>query len=1317
MATLALAAAGAAAGSALLPSGLTMFGATIAGATIGSQIGALAGSFVDQALFGGSGQSRTFSGPRLSDLKVTASTEGAPVPRVYGRSRVGGQIIWATDFEEEIVTSQAGGSGKGVGSGASAKQTEYRYYANFAVALAEGEITGLGRVWADSQELDLGSVTWRLYTGSEDQDPDSLISAREGADRVPAFRGVAYVVFERMALASFGNRLPQLSFEVFRAVDEFHRNVRGVVLIPGSGEFVYGSQEVTRREIGGAQVAENVHTRQGGTDWTVAVDQLQASLPNCGSVSLVTSWFGTDLRAGHCEIRPGVEIANKKTTPLTWSVAGLNRSQAHLVSQHEGRQAYGGTPSDQTVIAAIRDLKERGLSVVLTPFILMDVPAGNELPDPYNSDPGQAAYPWRGRITVNPAPGREGSPDKTADAADQISDFIGSAAADDFAVTGGAISYSGPNEWSYRRFILHHAHLAKAAGGVDVFVIGTEMRGLTQVRGAASEYPFVAALISLAEDVKSVLGPETKVTYAADWSEYFGHQPQDGSGDVCFHLDPLWASNAIDAIGVDLYWPLSDWREGHNHVDALAGVSSIYDLGYLKSNIAGGEGYDWYYAGDADRAAQRRTPITDGAGKPWVFRFKDLKSWWLNAHYDRPAGVESETPTAWVPQSKPFWLMEVGCPAVDKGANQPNVFVDPKSAENAVPHFSNRQRDDLMQRRMLQALIEAFDPEHAGAVAGLNPTSEIYGGRMVDPAMMHVYAWDARPYPAFPADKETWGDADNWRRGHWINGRIGSAPLADTVARILDDAGFSDYDASALNGILHGYTVDRLMAPREALQPLELSFFFDAIESGGRIKFRPRGTPMSSVTLTSADLVETSVGADLLRLTRSQETELPGSAKVIYASANQDYRQSVAEARRLSAGSARVAQAELPIVLDAEQAAGITDAWLFEAWAARERASFVLPPSQLSVEPADRVLISEGGRQRLFRVTEVGDHGAREIDALSVDPALYALSEGPTRETRKPPVSASGQALGYFLDLPLLRGDEPDYAGYFAASQMPWPGAIALFRSPTDAGFTLKALVNAPAIVGLTESMLSQGVSGRFDYANELVVRIDHGQLSSTDVIQMLAGMNSAAVRNEDGEWEVVQFQTATLVAPGVYRLGTLLRGQAGTEGAMRSVVVPGAPFVLLGQAIARVDLAPDEIGLTANWRFGPAERDIGHAAYATEPHVFRGVGLRPLSPVHVRGARNHSGDLAISWIRRTRRGGDSWDMAEVPLAEDWERYEIDVLDGDIVRRTLTAGEPLVSYGAEQQIADFDEIPESLSVRIYQLSAVWGRGVPRTATI
>ena len=58
-------------------------------------------------------------------------------------------------------------------------------------------------------------------------------------------------------------------------------------------------------------------------------------------------------------------------------------------------------------------------------------------------------------------------------------------------------------------------------------------------------------------------------------------------------------------------------------LDALAGAPSIYDLDYLRSNIEGGEGFDWFYASEADRAAQDRTPITDGLGKPWVFRFKE----------------------------------------------------------------------------------------------------------------------------------------------------------------------------------------------------------------------------------------------------------------------------------------------------------------------------------------------------------------------------------------------------------------------------------------------------------------------------------------------------------------------------------------------------------------------------------------------------------------------------------------------------------------------------------------------------------------------
>lgn len=574
MATLALAVAGAAVGGALFPAGFSLLGATITGAAIGSQVGALAGGFVDQALFAASGHPRLLEGPRLSELRVTSSSEGAPIPRLYGRARLGGQVIWATSFEEEVVTSQSGGSGKGGGQASAPVTTtiEYRYFGNFAVAIAEGEITGLGRVWADGRELDLSAITYRLYAGSDDQLPDSLIEAKEGAGNAPAYRGIAYIVFEHLALADFGNRLPQLSFEVFRAVDAFERQVRAVTLIPGGGEFVYAPGPVTRRTGTASSVSENVHTLQGGSDWHVAVNQLEATLPNVQSVSLVVGWFGTDLRAAHCQVRPGVDAAEKNTSPLVWSVAGEARAGAHLVSTVDGRAAYGGTPSDATVIAAIQDLHDRGLAVTLSPFIFMDVAADNALPDPYSDSPSQPVYPWRGRITVTPAPGRPGTPDKTAAAATEVSTFVGTAAATDFAVVDGAVVYSGPAEWTYRRFILHTASLCAVAGGVEAFIIGSELRGLTQVRSSASTYPFVAALVDLAADVKLILGSGTKVTYAADWSEYFGHQPPDGSGDAYFHLDPLWSSAAIDAIGIDVYWPLADWRDGFAHTDAQAGA-------------------------------------------------------------------------------------------------------------------------------------------------------------------------------------------------------------------------------------------------------------------------------------------------------------------------------------------------------------------------------------------------------------------------------------------------------------------------------------------------------------------------------------------------------------------------------------------------------------------------------------------------------------------------------------------------------------------------------------------------------------------------
>lgn len=215
----------------------------------------------------------------------------------------------------------------------------------------------------------------------------------------------------------------------------------------------------------------------------------------------------------------------------------------------------------------------------------------------------------------------------------------------------------------------------------------------------------------------------------------------------------------------------------------------------------------------------------------------------------------------------------------------------------------------------------------------------------------------------------------------------------------------------------------------------------------------------------------------------------------------------------------------------------------------------------------------------------------------------------------------------------------------------------------------------------------------------------------------MLAGANAAAIQNADGEWEVVQFLNADLVDVATYELSGFLRGQGGTEGAMRGSVSAGATFVLLDGAVTRIPLALGDLKLPLNWRAGPSNRDLADASYVAIAHAYQGLGLRPLSPVHIKGARAGGGDLTISWLRRTRIGGDSWEVSDVPLGEDSERYEIDVLAGTTVKRTIAVSSPSAVYAASDQIADFGATQSVLDVRIYQISALWGRGAPRAATL
>lgn len=545
------------------------------GIPFGAQLGGLIGSAAGSKLSGTTKYS--YEGARLETLAVQSSTYGRMIPMVFGTVRIAGNVIWSRPIKEiaSTTTTRSGGKGGG-GRATSSTSTTYSYYVTLAIAVCEGEIARINRVWADSKLLDFSQGTYRMYKGSEMQLPDPLIESYEGVGATPAYRGLAYIVIEDFPLADFGNRIPNFTFEVTRRAPQedvgnlpVESLVKSVMLIPGSGEFVYDTQaeyKITGSSAGGGvvqsgyQVPLNVHTAEGKANALVALDQLQETFPNLEWVGVVVNWFGTSMDIATSDIWPCVEYqANTQTTPDDWQVAGFTRATARLIGNDAGQLRYGGTPDDGSIVRLLTELRARGLKIFFYPQLLMDV----------------AGKPWRGELTGTAA---------------NVANF--------FTKTRG-----------YNAFITHYANLV--AGMVDAFAIGTEMRDLTKITSSAGVFPAVTQMISLAASVKVTLGASVKMTYAADWSEY--HHTDGG----WYHLDPLWASASIDMVGIDAYFPLTDAPQ------------TGYDIDVLRDGWTSGEGYDWYYTDVA-----RTTKAALSAAYAW----KNISWWWNNTHTN-PGGA------------------------------------------------------------------------------------------------------------------------------------------------------------------------------------------------------------------------------------------------------------------------------------------------------------------------------------------------------------------------------------------------------------------------------------------------------------------------------------------------------------------------------------------------------------------------------------------------------------------------------------------------------------------------------------------------------
>jgi hypothetical protein len=227
-----------------------------------------------------------------------------------------------------------------------------------------------------------------------------------------------------------------------------------------------------------------------------------------------------------------------------------------------------------------------------------------------------------------------------------------------------------------------------------------------------------------------------------------------------------------------------------------------------------------------------------------------------------------------------------------------------------------------------------------------------------------------------------------------------------------------------------------------------------------------------------------------------------------------------------------------------------------------------------------------------------------------------------------------------------------------------------------------------------------------FDHGVTVDVQLIEGELASDSQMNVLNGANLAVIGKE-----IVQFKTATLLGPKKYRLSGMLRGRFGTEREMASHAA-GERFVMVNvEAWRRISDPISGIGLA---RFYKAPL-FGASLSQSQAQQFTNtaVGLEPYAGVQLKGARDGSNNLTISWKRRTRIGGGWRDLVDVPLGETSESYEVEIWDSTFatLKRTKTGlTTPSASYTAAEQTTDFGSPQATVYTRVYQLSSTVGRG-------
>ncbi len=562
-------------------------------------------------------------------------------------------------------------------------------------------------------------------------------------------------------------------------------------------------------------------------------------------------------------------------------------------------------------------------------------------------------------------------------------------------------------------------------------------------------------------------------------------------------------------------------------------------------------------------------------------------------------------------------------------------------------------------------------------------------------------------------------------------GEGGSVTLKSIVDDRIDKADIdlsTETNTTALTPIdVQGYAVTARMPGRATINPLNLAFRWDLIESDFVLKAVRRGGA-SIATITRADLSAVEDDGEpppFVTQPRVMEVDLIKRMDLKYIDKASDYEVGLQFAQRIQEAVNTIKQVtvDIPVVMLADEAKQTAEISLFSSWQERDAFEIFTGPKWLKLDPADVVTLQddEFTRNVLIKQSEYGNNGIVRLNSLADDDEIYQSTavgdeiEGDTDQNINFP------ALTTFalIDSPLMQ-DSDNNPGFYilaGASVDSWTGSV-IYRSTDSIDFSpfIAVLSERNAQFGAATDILADGITTVFDEINTINILLFRGSLENKTQLEVLNGANAAILGNE-----IFQFKNAVQENDGSWTLSGLLRGRRGTEHETINHSI-GDTFILLESGkISRPDPGLNEIGLERFYR-AVTIGDIFEDFSSDKIFTNTGKGLMPYSGVNITGSRDGPGNLIIDWNRRTRTGGGWRDLVDVSLGEQSEAYEIDIIDNSgspgIVVRTILVTTTTASYTIAEQIFDFGSNPPGLiDIEIYQISEDVGRGFAGVATI